>query len=205
MVAKYGSVKSLRLVFHCIHSLMDTCAFVCVHVYTILQHFEIFSFLSFSNSFVFYHFHFRLQFKESVATKFKADIEQMRLIFAGKILKDNETLKDHKVKDGSTVHLVIKKKPRAVLDLNTFVDLQAQMQNELVSNPEMIRAIFDTPVVQQMMFNPDTIRSLLTSNPRMQDLMQRDPEISHTLDNPELLRQAMESVCTPARLQEIMG
>lgn len=32
----------------------------------------------------------------------------MCLIFAGKILKDQETLKGHNLKDGLTVHLVIK-------------------------------------------------------------------------------------------------
>jgi ubiquilin len=30
------------------------------------------------------------------------------LIFAGKILKDQETLKGHNIKDGLTVHLVVK-------------------------------------------------------------------------------------------------
>jgi ubiquilin len=35
-------------------------------------------------------------------------LEQLCLIFSGKIMKDHETLTGHNVKDGMTVHLVIK-------------------------------------------------------------------------------------------------
>ncbi len=52
------------------------------------------------------------QLKEVVATAFGATVEQVCLIFAGKILKDQETLKTHNLKDGLTVHLVIKAKPQ---------------------------------------------------------------------------------------------
>lgn len=168
--------------------------------------------------------------------KFEAEPDQLCLIFAGKILKDNDTLKAHNVKDGLTVHLVIKAPPRAEPEggprrppadigatpfgLNqlgglsgmealgagpgTFMDLQARMQNELMSNPDMMRTILDNPMVQQMMNNPDTMRSLITSNPQMQDLMQRNPEISHMLNNPDLLRQTMELARNPSMLQELM-
>lgn len=48
------------------------------------------------------------QFKELVSKKFNAPEEQLCLIFAGKILKDADTLAQHGIKDGLTVHLVIK-------------------------------------------------------------------------------------------------
>lgn len=171
-----------------------------------------------------------------VAAKFEAEVDQLCLIFAGKIMKDSDTLKGHNIKDGLTVHLVIKAPPRPepeqtaprpAADVrqtpfglnqlgglaglgalgagsNTFMDLQAQMQNELMGNPEMIRTVLDNPLVQQMMDNPDTMRTLLTANPQMQELMQRNPEISHMLNNPELLRQTMELARNPSMLQELM-
>lgn len=43
-----------------------------------------------------------------VAAKFNAQPDQLCLIFAGKIMKDHEKLTNHNVKDGLTVHLVIK-------------------------------------------------------------------------------------------------
>lgn len=156
------------------------------------------------------------------------------LIFAGKIMKDTDTLKMHNIKDNLTVHLVIKAPTRnneaparAPADVrqtpfglnqfgglagmealgagsNTFMDLQARMQNELLNNGDMLRSLMDNPLVQQMMNNPETMRQLITSNPQMQDLMQRNPEISHMLNNPDLLRQTMELARNPSMLQELM-
>ncbi|EHA99565.1 Ubiquilin-4 [Heterocephalus glaber] len=47
-------------------------------------------------------------FKEEISRRFKAQQDQLVLIFAGKILKDGDTLNQHGIKDGLTVHLVIK-------------------------------------------------------------------------------------------------
>jgi len=48
-------------------------------------------------------------FKQAISAKFgNAPLENLCLIFAGKIMKDHETLTTHNVKDGMTVHLVIK-------------------------------------------------------------------------------------------------
>ena len=46
--------------------------------------------------------------KEVVGKAFGTAVEQVCLIFAGKILKDADTLQQHGIKDGLTVHLVIK-------------------------------------------------------------------------------------------------
>ncbi|XP_005189617.2 ubiquilin-1 [Musca domestica] len=173
-------------------------------------------------------------FKALVAEKFEAEPEQLVLIFAGKIMKDTDTLQTHNIKDGLTVHLVIKAKTRnsettqrppadvrqTPFGLNTlgglsgmealgagsgtFMDLQARMQSELMNNGDLLRTMLDNPMVQQMMNNPDVMRQLITSNPQMQDLMQRNPEISHMLNNPELLRQTMELARNPSMLQELM-
>ncbi len=43
-----------------------------------------------------------------VAVAFGTAVEHVCLIFAGKILKDQDTLNSHNLKDGLTVHLVIK-------------------------------------------------------------------------------------------------
>ena len=52
---------------------------------------------------------FPFQFKEAISAKFNnAPIENLCLIFAGKILKDTENLSAHNIKDGMTIHLVIK-------------------------------------------------------------------------------------------------
>lgn len=53
-------------------------------------------------------------FRDKVAAAFEcADVEAVCLIFAGKILKDADTLESHSIKDGMTVHLVIKQSKSA--------------------------------------------------------------------------------------------
>ncbi|XP_073990793.1 ubiquilin [Rhodnius prolixus] len=47
-------------------------------------------------------------FKELVSKKFSCALEHVCLIFAGKIMKDQESLKTHNIKDGVVVHLVIR-------------------------------------------------------------------------------------------------
>lgn len=49
-----------------------------------------------------------IQLRREAAELFSATPEQLCLIFAGKILKDPDTLSQHGIKDGMTVHLVIK-------------------------------------------------------------------------------------------------
>lgn len=187
------------------------------------------------------------ELKEIVAEKFGATFEQVCLIFAGKILKDQDTLKMHNLKDGLTVHLVIKSTSRSSQETpnnvtpappttttpptqptttstpfgigglgglaglsnlgmgsGNFMEMQQNMQRELLSNPDMLRQMMDSPLVQSLMTNPDYMRHILTSNPQMQQLLERHPEINHVLNNPELLRQTMEIARNPAMLQELM-
>jgi ubiquilin len=46
--------------------------------------------------------------KEEVSRKFNASKDQLCLIFAGKVMKDPDTLESEGIKDGATLHLVIK-------------------------------------------------------------------------------------------------
>ncbi|XP_030833278.1 ubiquilin-1-like [Strongylocentrotus purpuratus] len=50
------------------------------------------------------------ELKDEISKKFSTTVEQLCLIFAGKILKDNDTLKQNNIKDNMVVHLVIRSK-----------------------------------------------------------------------------------------------
>lgn len=73
----------------------------------------------------------------------------------------------------------------------------------LISNPETMQNMIN-PMMQQMMTNPEMIRSLFGSMQRMQLLMERNPEVNHLLSNPDVLRESLEMVRNPAALQEVM-
>ncbi|NXU55476.1 UBQL1 protein, partial [Turnix velox] len=189
------------------------------------------------------------EFKEEISKRFKAQDDLLVLIFAGKILKDQDTLTQHGIHDGLTVHLVIKTRNRpqdrpglqanttatstlsnststpastnsnpfgfgglgglaslSSLGLNTsnFSELQSQMQQQLMSNPEMMVQIMENPFIQSMLSNPDLMRQLILANPQMQQLIQRNPEIGHMLNNPDIMRQTLELARNPAMMQEVM-
>jgi len=51
--------------------------------------------------------------REKVATTFTSKPEQVVLIFAGKIIKDDQTLEALKITDGHAIHVVLKKGAKA--------------------------------------------------------------------------------------------
>jgi ubiquilin len=194
------------------------------------------------------------QLKTEVSKKFNQPNDRLCMIFAGKILKDQDTLTQHGIKDGVTVHLVIKMKPgeakpaattttgststttttttttaptstqtsnpatapltNNLFDLGNlsslgfgnanFAEMQSQMQQQVMRDPQMLNQMLDNPMVQSLMSNPDVIREMMMSNPQMQSLMERNPEIQHMLNNPSLMRETMQLARNPAALQELM-
>uniref|UniRef100_A0A8C1X2T2 Ubiquilin-4 n=1 Tax=Cyprinus carpio TaxID=7962 RepID=A0A8C1X2T2_CYPCA len=154
------------------------------------------------------------QFKEEISKRFKAKQDQLVLIFAGKILKDGDTLGQHDDLLLGSKHQWYFHMQTGFGDLSglsnlgmgsaNFMELQQQMQRQLMSNPEMLSQIMENPLVQSMMSNPDLMRQMIVANPQMQQLMERNPEISHMLNNPELMRQTMELARNPAMMQEMM-
>lgn len=87
---------------------------------------------------------------------------------------------------------------------SNFAEVQAQMQQQVMSNPAMLTQMLENPMVQNLMSNPAIIRDLMMRNPQMQDLLERNPEIQHMLNNPSLMRETMELARNPAALQELM-
>ncbi|XP_060676524.1 ubiquilin-4 [Hemiscyllium ocellatum] len=77
------------------------------------------------------------EFKNEISKRFKAKQEQLVLIFAGKILKDGDTLNQHGIKDGLTVHLVIKTAQR-LQDSSTQPSTSASVPSteETTTRPE---------------------------------------------------------------------
>ncbi|KAJ8914778.1 hypothetical protein NQ315_013281 [Exocentrus adspersus] len=134
-------------------------------------------------------------FKELIRKKIPAEPDQLCLIFAGKIMKDGDSLKQHNVKDGLTIHLVIRAAPRATPTAPPppAVDTgfaSGSMPFGLGSMPGLgglpgldqlgLGSLnwggmdFQNRVRRQILANPDMLRSML-DNPLVQQLMS-DPE-----------------------------
>ena len=62
---------------------------------------------------------------------------------------------------------------------SNFAEVQAQMQQQVMQNPDFMRQMLDNPMVQSLMSNPDIIREMMMSNPQMQSLI----EVIYTKNN----------------------
>merc|ERR1719152_505102 len=82
--------------------------------------------------------------------------------------------------------------------------MMQQSQQMLRQNPEMMRQIMESPMVQQMMSNPETMRAMMQMNPQMREMMDRNPQIARILEDPETMQQAMRAATNPAVMREMM-
>ncbi|VDO30006.1 unnamed protein product [Onchocerca flexuosa] len=156
-----------------------------------------------------------LKVKTVLSTKINQPPEKLCLIFSGKILKDHETLAKLAIKDGMAIHLVIRNSQRpaaagtasgtgststATMGANPMGGALGMAQH-MMQNPEAIREMTNSPIVQSLLNNPDIIRSLIADNPQIQ---QSNPELGHLLNDPEVIRQTIEMVRNPSMFQELM-
>ncbi len=70
----------------------------------------------------------------------------------------------------------------------------------------MMQQLMQNPMMEQMMASlmddPVLMREMLGANPAMRALLERQPELSHVLADPSVLRQAMELARNPTLLRE---
>ncbi|KAJ8925591.1 hypothetical protein NQ315_009431 [Exocentrus adspersus] len=171
------------------------------------------------------------QDKESFDVEETSSIKDFKELIAPRFKATPRAALSYFCRDGLTIHLVIRTAPRTAqpsadssstpfqlgslgglvglsrlgMGSSNFMEIQNQMQNELLSNPALLRELLENPLVQQLMNNPEVMRNLITGNPQMQELIDRIyPEINQTLSNPELLRQTAELARNPSMLQELM-
>jgi len=132
------------------------------------------------------------ELKTLVSSKFKAEPDLLCLIFAGKILKDNETLEQHKITDGLTIHLVIRPKKKPESQTNTSTS------NNESSNPSTT-----TSTTSSTTTTPSTASTNASSNPfGMMNLgglgdferdMMNNPEFTSQLMNNPLVQELMSN------------
>ncbi|UJR23843.1 hypothetical protein I4U23_026818 [Adineta vaga] len=150
------------------------------------------------------------QLKDQVANEFSTSNDQICLIYSGKILKDDEDLKKHDIKDGVTIHLVIRA-PKSDTTSNgsatptaTSPGTQAETHPTATQQPNPTGTFpfglgafpgmgnlnfantnfgdMQQQLQQQIMNNPGQIRQLMDS-----------PVIQSITGNPDLLRSLLLS------------
>ncbi|MBZ3874665.1 Ubiquilin-like protein [Sciurus carolinensis] len=185
------------------------------------------------------------QFKEKLSAHFKCQMDQLVLVFMGRLLKDHDTLSQRGIVDGHTIHLVIKSKhgsrslanssrnlsakeschgdrntkgnssgvykspgvSQTPVESDLFVKTDASKvhtQDLKVDSSDCIAQILENPSIQRLQSSMEFMRQFISEHPDMQQLMQQNPEVSHLLDNSEILYQTLELARNLAMIQEMM-
>mmetsp|Transcript_99393 Transcript_99393/g.173575 ORF Transcript_99393/g.173575 Transcript_99393/m.173575 type:complete len:558 (+) Transcript_99393:91-1764(+) len=168
------------------------------------------------------------ELKEQIAGRVGIPAGHIRLVCAGRIWQDVATVGSYEPKAGAMVHC-LNNPPRATpaaaeqvvsesnpmqsmmpgmpsLSSNSndpFEQMMAQSQRMLTQNPEMMQQLMNSPMVQQMMSDPETMRNMMRMDPRLNQLMEQRPEIARMLEDPEILQQSMRMAANPSLMREM--
>ncbi|NWV00187.1 UBQL1 protein, partial [Upupa epops] len=148
------------------------------------------------------------QFKEEISKRFKSHIDQLVLIFAGKILKDQDTLTQHGIHDGLTVHLVIKTQTRSQVQPAQHANTNGNTATTSTSsnststpssansNPFGLGGFAGLAGLSSLGLNTSGFSELqslmqrhLMSNPEMMVQILENPFVQSMLSYPDLMRQ----------------
>lgn len=80
----------------------------------------------------------------------------------------------------------------------------ADMQRQLLQNPEQMQAMMNSPIMESIMNNPELARSMMMANPQLRELIERNPEVGHIFNDPSTFRQMMQIARNPSLMNEMM-
>ncbi|GLD71398.1 ubiquilin-4-like protein [Lates japonicus] len=171
------------------------------------------------------------QFKEEISRRFKAKQDQLVLIFAGKILKDGDSLSQHGIKDGLTVHLVIKTAHKGGDGGSTSASSSSSTQAGSTSTsspgtnpsstagstgpappptqtPNILTGFGDLASLAGLGMGSANFMELqqqmqrqLMSNPEMLSQIMENPLVQNMMSNPDLMRQM---IMANPQMQQLM-
>lgn len=139
-------------------------------------------------------------FRSGVAKAFSVEPSQIVLIFAGKILKDDQNLSDSKIVDGVSVHVVVKKGQNTSTPATTA---SSSVQQSVETPPPAAQPASNTGTSNTA--NPMAgMGSLLSGNNIQQasQEMMRNPELMQNMMNNPMIQSMMSD---PAVIQEMMN
>ncbi|ELU14398.1 hypothetical protein CAPTEDRAFT_19493 [Capitella teleta] len=144
------------------------------------------------------------ELKEEVAKVYETTVDRVCLIFAGKILKDGESLLKNGVKDGLAVHLVIKSGNRTQAEQPTSPS-QAQTGSapapaDTSQTPFGLGSLGGLPGMSGMgvgsanfMDMQQRMQREMMSNPEMMRQLMDNPMVQQLMSNPDVMRQLITS------------
>jgi ubiquilin len=141
-----------------------------------------------------------LTLKETIEIALTIPVNQQRLIFRGKVLKDENSLEFYEIADGLTIHLV---KGAAKPAEGTFT---AATPTSVAATPPTTTSMSTAPTNPFAAFggagmgmggpppmDMNQMQQEIMRNPQMMQQMMNSPMMQGMLDNPDMLREIMMS------------
>ncbi|KAL7750236.1 hypothetical protein RI367_004409 [Sorochytrium milnesiophthora] len=148
-------------------------------------------------------------FKELIQEKANIEPAAQRLVFSGRILRDEDVLSSYGVKSGSQINVVRMAKNKAAEEASSSSGASASPGAsagglpQMPGGPDALAQAMNNPMMQALLDNPDFMRSILQMNPQFQRMAQENPEINHILNDPAHLRQMMQAMRNPSAMREM--
>ncbi|KAK9820265.1 hypothetical protein WJX72_008285 [[Myrmecia] bisecta] len=169
-----------------------------------------------------------LELKDEVAKHVDIPAAEQRLIYKGQVLKDERDLASYGVQNEHVVHLV-RGRPSGgssaqstsastatrsaappasaapgLSSTGMFPGVMVPPGGDPTQAGDAMSQMLNSPMMQQMMNNPELLRTLMQANPAVQQLMDSNPELAQLFNNPQLLRETLQTASNPALLREQM-
>ncbi|KAK9109420.1 hypothetical protein Sjap_017480 [Stephania japonica] len=143
------------------------------------------------------------EFKAAIAQNCDVPPELQRLIYKGRILKDDQTLASYGLQADHTVHMVRGSPPTAT-NTGTVNSGGANTTPGIARNANSTEggALGGAGLGASFQgFWPWGWNGL---NPQMREIIDRNPELAHILNDPSTLRQTLEAARNPELMREMM-
>ena len=79
-----------------------------------------------------------------------------------------------------------------------------RLHEEMRNNPQMMDELLNSPMLDSIFSNPEMMRQIMMSNPDTRRVLEANPEVGQLLQNPEVMRNAMQMMRNPNLRNEML-
>ncbi|GBC34633.2 ubiquitin domain-containing protein DSK2b-like isoform X1 [Rhizophagus irregularis DAOM 181602=DAOM 197198] len=158
------------------------------------------------------------QLKEELVLHTTIPADNMRLVYSGRVLKDEDMVDLYGVKEGHTIHVVKRADNRASEQASNVTPTSTGQRNISSTtasspfgmnpfgnfDPDLMRNMMNSPMIRHILSNPEIVRTMVMQNPTMRQMIERNPEIGHIINDPSFIRQTMDMARNPELMREMM-
>ncbi|KAG0296245.1 hypothetical protein BGZ98_001052 [Dissophora globulifera] len=150
------------------------------------------------------------QLKEKLATS-DLPASAIRLVYSGRVLKDEDQLAVYYIMEGHTIHMVKSAANRAneqavqsARPLNNSSGSGAAAGPGGFDESALMATLLENPAIRDMMANPEVVRRMMMANPQTREVMENNPEVAQMLNDPSFLRQSLDMARNPKLMKQAL-